>query len=87
MLTEHNAIITGATSGIGRGIALKLAADGVRVMINGFGDQSDIDTLLAELETLSGKKPIYSPADMSDPAQIKTMMQQAETEMGHVDIL
>ena len=38
MPTQKNAIVTGSTSGIGRGIALKLASDGVRVMINGFGD-------------------------------------------------
>ncbi len=87
MITGHNAIITGATSGIGRGIALRLAADGARIMINGFGEDADIADLMAELEKLSGKKPLYSPADMSDPAQIKAMMQLAETEMGGVDIL
>jgi len=87
MITGHNAIITGATSGIGRGIALRLAADGARVMINGFGEDADIADLMAELEKLSGKKPLYSPADMSDPAQIETMMLLAETEMGGVDIL
>lgn len=87
MITGHNAIITGATSGIGRGIALRLAADGARIMINGFGEDADIADLMTELEKLSGKKPLYSPADMSDPAQIETMMQLAETEMGGVDIL
>ena len=87
MFTGRNAIVTGSTSGIGRGIALKLARDGARVMINGFGESDDIANLLAELEELSGKKPIYSPANMSDPVQIETMMQLAETEMGGVDIL
>ncbi len=87
MSAGHNAVVTGATSGIGRGIALRLATDGARVMINGFGEKADITALLAELEQLSGEKPIYSPADMSDPAQIESMMKLAETEMGHVDIL
>lgn len=87
MIQGRNAIITGSTSGIGRGIALKLAADGTRVMINGFGEDTDIADLLAELEKLSGKKPIYSPADMSDPAQIEAMMALAENELGDVDIL
>jgi 3-hydroxybutyrate dehydrogenase len=86
-LAGRNAVITGSTSGIGRGIALKLASDGVRVMINGFGAEVDIADLLAELEKLSGKKPIYSPADMSDPAQINTMMKLAESELGGVDIM
>lgn len=87
MIAGRNAIITGATSGIGRGIALKLARDGACVMINGFGEKDAIADLLTELQKLSGQKPIYSPADMSDPAQIETMMQLAEAEMGHVDIL
>jgi 3-hydroxybutyrate dehydrogenase len=87
MLSKRNAIITGSTSGIGRGIALKLATDGARVMINGFGEKADIDALLAELETLSGHPPLYSDADMSDPAQIEAMIKRAEAEMGDIDIL
>jgi 3-hydroxybutyrate dehydrogenase len=87
MVAGKNAVITGSTSGIGRGIALKLASEGARVMINGFGDQADIQNLLKELEKLSGKKPIYSDADMSDPVQIEAMMKLAESELGGVDIM
>jgi len=87
MIAGRNAVITGSTSGIGRGIALKLASEGARVMINGFGDEADIAKLLTELEKLSGKKPIYSPADMSDPEQIEAMMRLAENELGGVDIM
>jgi len=87
MIAGRNAVITGSTSGIGRGIALKLASEGTRVMINGFGDEADIAKLLIELEKLSGKKPIYSPADMSDPEQIEAMMRLAENELGGVDIM
>ncbi len=87
MLSHRTAIITGSTSGIGRGIALKLAGEGVQVMINGFGDQSEIDVLLTKLEALSGKKALYSNADMSDPEQIETMIKTAEDELGGVDIM
>jgi 3-hydroxybutyrate dehydrogenase len=87
MIAGRNAVITGSTSGIGRGITLKLASEGARVMINGFGDEADIAKLLTELEKLSGKKPIYSPADMSDPEQIEAMMRLAESELGGVDIM
>ncbi len=87
MISGRNAVITGSTSGIGRGIALKLAAEGARVMINGFGEEADITNLLSALEKLSGKKPIYSPADMSDPSQIEAMMKLAENELGGVDIM
>ncbi len=87
MLTNRNAIITGSTSGIGRGIALKLATDGARIMINGFGDRADIDALLSELEQLSAKPALYCDADMTKPAEIEAMVKRAEAEMGSVDIL
>jgi len=87
MLTNKNAIITGSTSGIGRGIALKLAGDGARIMLNGFGDKADIDALMAELDNLSGKKTLYSDADMTKPAEIAAMIKRAKDEMGCVDIL
>ncbi|KAB7610260.1 3-hydroxybutyrate dehydrogenase [Amylibacter sp. SFDW26] len=87
MLTGRTAVITGSTSGIGRGIALKLAAEGAQIMINGFGDKADIDALIAELEKLSGKRAFYSDADMTDPDQIAEMIKMADAKMGGVDIL
>ena len=87
MLTGRTAVITGSTSGIGRGIALKLAAEGAQIMINGFGDKTDIDALIAELEKLSGKRAFYSNADMTKPDQIAEMIKAADTKMGGVDIL
>ncbi len=87
MLTGRTAVITGSTSGIGRGIALKLADEGVQIMINGFGDKTEIDALLTELEKRSGKKAFYSGADMTKPDQIEEMIKTAETELGGVDIL
>ncbi len=87
MLTGRTAVITGSTSGIGRGIALKLAAEGAQIMINGFGDKADIDALIAELEKLSGKRAFYSDADMTKPDQIAEMIKTADTKMGGVDIL
>jgi len=87
MLTNRNAIITGSTSGIGQGIALKLAKDGARIMLNGFGERAEIDALMAELDGLSGKTTLYSDADMTKPSEIEAMIKRAETEMGRVDIL
>jgi 3-hydroxybutyrate dehydrogenase len=87
MLKNRNAIVTGSTSGIGRGIALRLADKGARVMINGFGEQADIETLLDELQQRSGQPALYSAADMTMPQEIEAMVRTAEEEFGSVDIL
>ena len=87
MLNTRTAVITGSTSGIGRGVALKLASLGTRVMINGFGDAKDIKALAAELTELSGQQALYNAADMSKPTEIKAMIEQAEAEFGSLDIV
>ena len=80
MLKGKNAVVTGSTSGIGLGIARALAQDGASVVINGFGDA-------AAIEKEFGVKAIYSPADMTKPAEIAGMIKTAETQLGSCDIL
>jgi 3-hydroxybutyrate dehydrogenase len=87
MLKGRNAIVTGSTSGIGLGIARGLAAAGVNVVINGFGKPEDIEVERAKLETEFGVTAIYSPADMTKPADIAGMVSEAEAKLGSVDIL
>ncbi len=87
MLKGKSAIITGSTSGIGRGIATMLAREGADVMINGFGDKAEIEALRQELAKLCGGTCLYSPADMMKPAEIKDMVDQAESAFGSVDIV
>ena len=45
MLNGRTALVTGSTSGIGRGIASALAAHGANVVLNGFGDAAEIESL------------------------------------------
>ncbi|MCP5074627.1 MAG: 3-hydroxybutyrate dehydrogenase [Rhodobacteraceae bacterium] len=87
MLNTKTAVITGSTSGIGRGIALKLADLGAHVMTNGFGDREEIEALQTELTERSGKPALYNGADMTKPDEIAAMIATAEAEMGAVDIL
>lgn len=87
MLANKTAIVTGSTSGIGRGIALKLADQGAQVMINGFGDRAEIDALVADISKRSGRQAHYSDADMSDPDAIAEMVATTEVKFGAVDIL
>jgi len=75
------ALVTGSTSGIGLAIAKALAAQGAKLMINGFGDAADIERECGELGA------IHDGADMSDPAAIERMMRRCAEELGGPDIL
>ena len=87
MLKGKSAVVTGSTSGIGLGIARALAAQGCNVMLNGFGNTSEIKAARKHLEQEFGVKVLYSGADMSRPSEIQTMMSEAEHQLGGVDIL
>ena len=87
MLKGRSAIVTGSTSGIGLGIARALAGQGVNVMLNGFGDPTEIKNLRMRLELEHSVKVVHSGADMQSPAQIQTMVAEAEQIFGGVDIL
>ena len=87
MLKGKNAIVTGSTSGIGMGIAYKLAEAGCNVLINGFGDAAAIEAELKDITAKYGVRDAYSNADMSKPEQIAGMIQQCEQSFGSCDIL
>ena len=87
MLKDKCAVVTGSTSGIGLGIAEGFAAEGVNLVINGFGDATEIEGIRAGLESKFGVKVIYDGADMSKPEQIEAMMDNAAAVFGGVDIL
>jgi 3-hydroxybutyrate dehydrogenase len=87
MLNGKSAIVTGSTSGIGLAIAEGLAARGVNVMINGFGDAGAIEAMRSRLEREHGVKAVYSNADMMNPAQVHSMVAQAAQLLGSVDIV
>ena len=75
------ALVTGSTSGIGLAIARAFAAEGAKLMINGFGDPADIARLTDELGA------VHDGADMSDPPAIEQMMRRCADELGPVDVL
>ena len=86
MLKGKTALVTGSTSGIGLATARALAADGVNIMLNGFGEAGSIEKERAGLEKI-GVKALYSPADMSKPAEIADMIATTEKSFGALDVL
>ena len=77
-LEGKKALITGSTSGIGLAVARALHAEGAAVILNGFGDESEIAQLRKELGGAD-----YFDSDLTDVSAIEAMMEQA----GGVDIL
>lgn len=86
MLKNKTAIVTGSTSGIGHAIAITLAKAGCNIMLNGIVEDDVLKNIRNELENFKVRVS-YSPANMRDPKQIKTMIESAYKEFGTVDIL
>jgi 3-hydroxybutyrate dehydrogenase len=87
MLEAKTALVTGSTSGIGKGIAEALAAEGCNIVLNGFGDADAIEAQRADLARAAGVEVAYSGADMTRPDQIAAMIAEAEGRFGAIDVL
>ncbi len=86
-LSGKAAVVTGSTSGLGKGIAQALAAEGCHILLNGFGDPKEIEALRAEIASTHSVTVLYHGADLSKPAQIRDLMAEAAGAFGAVDIL
>jgi 3-hydroxybutyrate dehydrogenase len=86
-LKGKSAIVTGSTSGIGLAIATRFASEGAKVMLNGFGEKDAIEKTRTGLAERHKVEVLYSPADMSKPGEIRTMVAETEKAFGAVDIL
>ncbi|RTL32273.1 MAG: 3-hydroxybutyrate dehydrogenase [Burkholderiales bacterium] len=87
MLKGKTALVTGSTSGIGLGMAEKLAAQGANIILNGFGD---VDAPKASVQAAGQAYDIkvgYNGADMSKPAEIEALFAYAQAEFGGIDIV
>ena len=87
MLKGKNILITGSTSGIGKGIAEHFSSLGANIMINGFGDKAEIDAQIINMKRSGAAKAYYNSADMSKPDEIEKLMQDASDKLSGVDIL
>lgn len=87
-LTGKAALVTGASSGIGRGVALAFAAHGARVAVNYPNDteRDAAQAVCAQIATDGGSATAVM-GDVSDEAQVAQMMNRAVAELGPLDIL
>jgi 3-oxoacyl-[acyl-carrier protein] reductase len=82
-LTGKAALVTGGSRGIGRAIALALAAHGARVAINYASNAAAAD----EAVKLIGEGAVALPGDVSDPAAAAALVEGTVTAFGRIDIL
>ncbi|HVO87666.1 MAG TPA: 3-hydroxybutyrate dehydrogenase [Casimicrobiaceae bacterium] len=87
MFKGKTALVTGSTSGIGLGIATALAREGAHIVLNGFGDRSEIERLAASLASDNRVNVHYDDADLSRQDAIESMMSSALDRFGAIDIL
>jgi len=85
-LAGKTALVTGGSRGIGKAIARELAGEGVDVAIVARSN-ADLQTTAAELAEATGRRIVPIAADTGNDASVKAMVEQAASQLGHLDIL
>ena len=86
MLKGKTAVVTGASRGIGRAIALKLATLGANIVVNYRNSAGAMQEVVKEIEAL-GVKTLAVQCDISNYSDVENMMKKCKEEFGSIDIL
>ena len=94
-LKDRVAIVTGGSSGIGRGVAIELAQEGAHVSIadvqeepnrGKYHDQDLVTTTGAEVDA-AGRRSLFVRTDMGDDAAVSKLVEQTISEFGRLDVI
>ncbi|MCF0155520.1 MAG: 3-oxoacyl-[acyl-carrier-protein] reductase [Veillonella sp.] len=85
-LGDKVALVTGASRGIGRAVAIRLAQAGADVIVNYAGSEAAAQETVDAIVAL-GRKAIKIQANVADAEQVAAMVEEAHKEFGHIDIL
>ena len=87
-LCDRTALITGSSSGIGRGVALAMAAAGADIVINhpSSRDAAAAENVASAVRAL-GRRALVLEADVADEGAVQSMVDRATAEFGHIHIL
>ncbi|MFI6396228.1 SDR family oxidoreductase [Nonomuraea sp. NPDC050540] len=85
-MNSRAAIVTGASRGIGRAIARKLAADGLAVVVGYAGNTDEAETTVKAINSVGGSA-VTARADVADEAAVAAMFDLAEQNYGGVDVV
>jgi NAD(P)-dependent dehydrogenase (short-subunit alcohol dehydrogenase family) len=89
-LENRTALITGASRGLGKSIALRFAAEGCDIALNyvsqdGRDNAAEAEDVAAEIKGL-GRRAVCIEADVTDAAEVAAMVEEAVAALGGVDI-
>jgi len=87
MLKDKVAIVTGSTSGIGLGIAKELARLGSDIVLNGFGEASEIEKIRNGIAREHDVRVVHDGADMSKGEAVRGLIETTIEKFGRLDIL
>jgi 3-oxoacyl-[acyl-carrier protein] reductase len=85
-MTDRVAIVTGASGGIGRAVAVRLGAQGMSVAVHYSGNRARAQET-ADQVVAAGGRALVVGADVADAAQIAALFDQVEAEFGGIDVV
>jgi 3-oxoacyl-[acyl-carrier protein] reductase len=87
MLNGKVALVTGASRGIGRAIALELAKNGAKVVVNYAGSVEKANEVVEEIKGLGGSEAFAIQGNVGDTESVASMVKEVITTLGSLDIL